>query len=81
MSDPELAGFLRTKKEIREPNRIAILLRNLCLITSLTVIFLAILFAQGFERVLGEIARKIGEPDSCPTVQLPKGIYIEHSHP
>ena len=80
MSDPELAGFLRTKKEIREPNRIAILLRNLCLITSLTLIFLAILFAQGFERVLSEFARKIGEPD-CPTVQLPQGIYYEHSHP
>ena len=29
MSDPELAGFLRTKKEIREPNRVANLLRNL----------------------------------------------------
>ena len=73
MSDPELAGFLRTK-EIRAPNRLGILFRNLCLITSLTVVFLAILFAQSLERVLGEIARKIGERDSCST-ELPRGIY------
>ena len=73
MSDPELAGFLR-KKEIRVSNRMGILFRNLCLITSLTVVLLSILFAQSLERILLEIARSIGEKDSCYT-ETPKGIY------
>ena len=72
MSDQELAGFLRTKKEIREPNRVANLLKNLCLITSFTLIFFLVLFTQEIGRVLSEVARKIGEPD-CPTVQIQQG--------
>ena len=72
MSEQELTGFLRSRKELRETNRVATLFKNLCLISSFTLIFFLVLFTQEIRVVLTEFARKIGEP-SCPKVEIHEG--------
>ena len=64
MADSEIAGLLR-KREIKKSNRIGLLLRNICLISSLTIVLLSILFANSLERVILEFARKVGEQETC----------------
>ena len=74
MADSEIAGLLR-KREIKKSNRIGLLLRNICLISSFTIVLLSILFAESLERVIFEFARKVGETESCNIQKItPKGI-------
>ena len=72
MSEQELNSFLKSRKELRETNRLANLFKHLCLITSFTLIFFLVLFTQEIKIVLTEFARKIGEPSCAKEVQKSK---------
>ena len=64
MSDPEL-GHLLSQRDVRRSNRAGSLIRNICLILSVTTVLLAVLFQSSIDRMLLEVTRKFSEPHAC----------------